>query len=446
MSADISLRLSVPTSVNARLAHTLFGTPATDAPPTPATPSLSFTPISFDRSTFLQSDFSPEQFLADRRHIALDRLKSELQHALRDLKNELVELINQDYADFISLSTQLVGVDKMIADLNRPLDKIKGEVQSVREAMTNVISSLEAKLEKRASIRDKKIEGDGKLIERVAIEFNQLQFLVSRGGNLPFVANIEWRIARVKDTLTTNLARALKQSYIAVMTKPEDIAAAASLTQFLRTYVLIDKIKEAGEVFKKAVLLPFIDKSAEFNPTSFPTVPGHKAVPLDDMYSKILVFARNDCAKVLEIADIAFRGTPYNLLSDAIWEPVTTALVKRIPSIFSPGIPEVFHKNYTATLHFVSEFEQICRTKKQLMELRNQPSYIEFMKRWQLAIYFQIRFKEIATDFEDATAALVDYSGNVAIDDGMIARKRIVSQVHAPTSTVQGSYSTQARF
>jgi hypothetical protein len=69
------------------------------------------------------------------------------------MKNELVELINQDCglsmdselksnafltryrrvftvtdSDFINLSTNLVGVDKMIADLNKPLDKMKSDV------------------------------------------------------------------------------------------------------------------------------------------------------------------------------------------------------------------------------------------------------------------------------------------------------------------------------
>jgi len=35
-----------------------------------------------------------------------------LQTFQRNLKNELVELINNDYADFINLSTNLSGIDK----------------------------------------------------------------------------------------------------------------------------------------------------------------------------------------------------------------------------------------------------------------------------------------------------------------------------------------------
>ena len=46
---------------------------------------------------------------------------------MKELKTELVELINSDYADFINLSTNLNGVDRMMEDLKKPLDRMKGD-------------------------------------------------------------------------------------------------------------------------------------------------------------------------------------------------------------------------------------------------------------------------------------------------------------------------------
>jgi len=46
---------------------------------------------------------------------------------MKELKTELVELINSDYADFINLSTNLNGVDRMMEDLRKPLDRMKGD-------------------------------------------------------------------------------------------------------------------------------------------------------------------------------------------------------------------------------------------------------------------------------------------------------------------------------
>ena len=34
------------------------------------------------------------------------------------------------------------------------------------------------------------------------------------------------------------------------------------------------------------------------------------------------------------------------------------------------------------------------------MSLRNHPTYLEFMKKWQLPVYFQLRFREIIKDIE----------------------------------------------
>ena len=46
-----------------------------------------------------------------------------------ELKNELVELINVDYADFINLSTNLVGLDKNIDEIRAPLLIIRQEIE-----------------------------------------------------------------------------------------------------------------------------------------------------------------------------------------------------------------------------------------------------------------------------------------------------------------------------
>lgn len=46
---------------------------------------------------------------------------------MKELKTELIELINSDYADFINLSTNLNGVDRMMEELQKPLDRMKDD-------------------------------------------------------------------------------------------------------------------------------------------------------------------------------------------------------------------------------------------------------------------------------------------------------------------------------
>ncbi|KAJ3187266.1 Conserved oligomeric Golgi complex subunit 2 [Irineochytrium annulatum] len=363
---------------------------------------------------------------------------------LSSLKNELIELINRDYADFINLSTNLVGVDKIINEISSPLEKVKADVsmgaQMVKTYLQSMVEALHMKLEGRATIRDKKaylqlylsihesvgklenllniaesrsgynasMNGEmglpdrGKLIEPVAIEYNQLQFLVSRGKDTQFVENIEWRINRIKETLTQTLAQSLRSSFNAVLMHPNNTSSISLLTQYLRTYVLIDKIKEAGMT---------IVASALESTTS--------SDPLADMYAKIINFIKVPCDRILTIAAKVFRDAQFDLLVDVLFADTVTAISKRLNVIFNPGIPNIFHKNYKTTIVFLTEFERCAKSRRSLLALRNYPSYQEFLKRWNLMVYFQIRLKEIVSVMEEAVASSTEVYGE-PISDGVI--------------------------
>lgn len=82
-----------------------------------------------ERSAFRALDFEPDSFLSSRRHLGLERMKAELNTHLKQLKTELIELINRDYQDFINLSTNLKGVDKDIEHLKTPLADMETQVK-----------------------------------------------------------------------------------------------------------------------------------------------------------------------------------------------------------------------------------------------------------------------------------------------------------------------------
>jgi hypothetical protein len=58
------------------------------------------------------------------------------------------------------------------------------------------------------------------------------------------------------------------------------------------------------------------------------------------------------------------------------------------------------HQNYTLTQEFLSILSHYCPSKEAKRAWREHPSYIAFMKRWQLSVYFQMRYRSIATSFE----------------------------------------------
>ncbi|KAJ3376604.1 hypothetical protein HDU92_009203, partial [Lobulomyces angularis] len=66
---------------------------------------------------------------------------------------------------------------------------------------------------------------DSKLIERVAVEYIQLQYLFSDGKEYPFVKNREWRSNKIKDTVSNSLFNALKSAFIMVSLNANDQTA-----------------------------------------------------------------------------------------------------------------------------------------------------------------------------------------------------------------------------
>lgn len=82
-----------------------------------------------DETHFTTADFSSAEFLSvQQKFVPIEQLKSDLFEHLKRLKTALVELINADYAQFINLSTRLVGTDSMIDDIAKPLSDISVKV------------------------------------------------------------------------------------------------------------------------------------------------------------------------------------------------------------------------------------------------------------------------------------------------------------------------------
>ncbi len=83
----------------------------------------------FAPSAFSSALFDVDAFIAAQRSaVSLERLHADLRAYQAQLKNELVELINRDYADFINLSTNLGGVDKALEHIRGPVLQIRDDV------------------------------------------------------------------------------------------------------------------------------------------------------------------------------------------------------------------------------------------------------------------------------------------------------------------------------
>ncbi|CAO3610900.1 unnamed protein product [Mucor hiemalis] len=231
--------------------------------------------------------------------------------------------------------------------------------------------------------------------------------LVRRGKHLAFVSENEWRITRIKDTLEHKLYKTLSTALSQIRLGEVTRATKQSLTQCLRTYALIDNTQIAEKIireeFVRPVLAKIITQKAVEGARNYgsPSGSDESKHPLSIMYTKILAFASTDLQPILDITQKTLKGSSYEILVNSLWLETTEMINKACKSIFAAGQTDIFHKNYTATVSFISGLEGLCYSKRSLLYLRNHPSYTDFMKRWQLLVYFQLRFREIVKDVED---------------------------------------------
>ncbi|EFO16757.2 hypothetical protein LOAG_11746 [Loa loa] len=113
---------------------------------------------------FSRTDFNVERFLnLARRRASLQQIHNDLRVYLKIVQNSMIELINDDYADFVNLSSNLVGlretVDKLTKDIEiiwhdfcSSTQSVKHSAEFVEQKTTELIACRKAQCEIRGQI------------------------------------------------------------------------------------------------------------------------------------------------------------------------------------------------------------------------------------------------------------------------------------------------------
>ncbi|XP_045293356.1 conserved oligomeric Golgi complex subunit 2 isoform X4 [Leopardus geoffroyi] len=359
--------------------------------------------LCFDKDEFMKEDFDVDHFVSDcRKRVQLEELRGDLELYYRLLKTAMVELINKDYADFVNLSTNLVGMDKALNQLSVPLGQLREEVLMCVLRLIQVIRSVE-KIEKILNSQSSKetsvLEASsplltGQILERIATEFNQLQFHAVQSKGMPLLDKVRPRIAGITAMLQQSLEGLLLEG---LQTSNVDI-----IRHCLRTYATIDKTRDAEALVGQVLVKPYVDEViveqiVESDPNG-----------LQIMYDKLLEFVPHHCRLLREVTGGAISSEKgnsvpgYDFLVNSVWPEIVRGLEEKLPSLFNPGNPDAFHEKYTVSMDFVRAFEQQCGTQASVRRLRAHPAYHSFSNKWNLPVYFQIRFREIAGSLEAA--------------------------------------------
>ncbi|KAJ3701238.1 hypothetical protein LUZ61_004943 [Rhynchospora tenuis] len=400
-------------------------------------------PTWFTPAAFLSSDFSPSSYISSlRSYVPLETLATELRSHLTSLNSDLIDLVNRDYADFVGLGSRLTGAGDAAARIRAPLAELRSKVAALRGAAATQLVELRAGMERRAAAAASRellermldtfhvvskveklikelptapsdlagaevgsVATDGALqnfesgnssritqsilLERIASEMNRLKFYIGDKKNLPFIENMEKRI----QAATSLLDNSLEQCFVQGLEHHDNNA----IYNCLRAYAAVDNTSAAEALFRKTVVSPLIQDIIPYNGTNQSEAATVSSDELEGDYQRIMQCVEKDCKFILELSSSANSGLHvFDFLANSILKEVLSAIQKGKPGAFSPGKPTEFLKNYKSSLAFLAFLEGYCPTKFAVVRFRSETVYAEFMRQWNVGVYFSLRFQEIA--------------------------------------------------
>lgn len=326
----------------------------------------------------------------------------------------MIELINQDYQDFVSLSANIVNLDKFINQIKDPLVDLREEFLSVRASLQDCMNEINECLSEKRRFRQIKksletleavrntlerlrklltsIEASDNqsrvnLLERSALELIQLQFNEKYCQH--FLEEDEKSAISAQEK---KLLGILNEFFLATLATND--SSSDNLERCLRIYYTLDQCRLAEEIFRKETFNYMEGIITERNLHNFPD-------GLTGVYNEILNFVSLKMKSLLNLTSgksIKIKG--YNFLFNSFWSAIEERLETNLSSIFAPAIPEDFYQRFKCTNEFLKRIEMIIDDVELIEQFHQHEQYLKFQKKWNLPVYYLIRSQEIAMSLE----------------------------------------------
>lgn len=385
--------------------------------------NLSFSP------TALQDDsFTPQAFVRDHRpHAPLSVLRDDLRTHVASLSAQIVHALQADFHHFITPPPALSDAPTLAAALTPPLHALRNHLESLHATLGTQAAGLREALaahhqllSRRAQLAALLAAHDGlaKLerllaapptpdilaapslahLHRVAAETANLSFVVARAPQGPFLRALTPRLNTVRRSARIALDAVLQPALDCL---PND---STPLARVLALYLTAGLPDNALDFFSRTVVAPFATTlrmspmlSAAETSGSSPATPAHA---LRSAQRAVTLFLNERVAPVVRlIADTPELAGQLDVVGVAVWPPVQRALAKHMAPAFSPGLPDVFHASFLAGQDLLSDIRSAADPAFR-STLSSASATEDFLRLWNLPVYFQLRFQEIASAFE----------------------------------------------
>jgi hypothetical protein len=385
-------------------------------------------PVWFDESTFDPStdEFSAESYADDLlRYVPLETLRARLLNYAEEMRDKLVQLVNEDYDEFANLSRRLVSVDQAIQELEAPLGTARADIDQMRHRLLGHSNSLKEAMRRRqhaSELRNslelsksaaqslanvkalvQSLESDAgtgrqkqhldercKNLDRICGELGRLLYLVRANGTDASQANV----------LKANVEARLEAALVMVLEEQEP----SSFATLLHASSTIGSISIVEGVVKRHIVAEAVRK-ASTDPAS--------TLQASKMLQCIWDGLRRDTWPFLDAASsMCSSALPFDFVGGSVLPEVLGALEARYPTMYSPGNPAEFHQTLSTLEAFIRDLESLCANQDQVLRFKGSAAWKANRSKWNVAAYFSLRFQDIASAYENGLPHAASFLSN----------------------------------
>lgn len=396
-------------------------------------------------------------------------LRDDLRAHIASLQSQIVSALQTDFHTFSTLNNTIADADALSKTAQAPLtdlsvllggvlDDLNGQIDILHDTLIrrrriqetrgrlNLLLQLNSLLQKcerllrEYSATDTTSEHALTLVERISGEAAQLYFALSKAAKPPFVSNLSVRISTVRRSVRNCLDAWLQKClFPGGNSYNTDV-----LPRVLSMYVVAGLATDAEAYFKRHVVAPFT--SSKLRMTSMLSEAERKkekgvavtaADALEVAEEHIIDFLGDKVMPLVSLCDSEERlRSKLDFVGNAVWPQIERSISTHMAAVFSPGIPDVFHRSVRAGARIYAAVEAAVSDVSFRNALQKSKATQQFWRHWNLPVYFQLRFQEITTRFDQhIRAGPVDLLTHPLVDDWKGASRLLRTDVYRCTPT-----------
>ncbi|VDK70142.1 unnamed protein product [Litomosoides sigmodontis] len=349
--------------------------------------------LCFNKDHFSRTDFNVERFLnLVRRRASLQQIHNDLRVYLKIVQNSMIELINDDYADFVNLSSNLVGlketVDKLTNDIETIWDDFCSSTQSIKQS-TEFIEQKTAQL---TECRKAQCEIRGqifliKAIERLAdkivscpkkMEQCWLQSFVDAVVDVVlWFSKVNVTDDKIATAYTKCLARVRKLTEHWLI---QDLKGDCCFIEKILSIITLNKSTDSAVSCVMTEIIAECIGEPKGNLGDF----------LDELYATIRKLREDWLRKMANSGVPPTNISPF--LDNCLLTFVVSSLDQHFGSVVVPSDNRLFHRCYMTTCNFISNWPDAAKSRSVLRLIRN---------RFNLVVYFKLETQHFLSQLED---------------------------------------------